>query len=59
LLIGLASPFLALENPVGGAIGLVILFVGMNIAWKLTAGPKIEILGPFVAGASSPPPTPA
>jgi predicted lipid-binding transport protein (Tim44 family) len=59
LLIGLASPFLALENPVGGAIGLVILFVGMNIAWKLTAGPKVEILGPFVAVASSPPPTPA
>jgi hypothetical protein len=55
LLIGLASPFLALENPLGGAIGLVILFVGMNIAWKLAAGPKVEILGPFVAGASSPP----
>jgi len=57
LLIGLASPFLGLENPLGGAIGLVILFVGMNIAWKLAAGPKVEILGPFVAGASSPPPT--
>jgi hypothetical protein len=59
LLIGLASPFLGLQNPVGGAIGLVILFVGMNIAWKLAAGPKVEILGPFVAGASSPPPAPA
>jgi hypothetical protein len=59
LLIGLASPFLGLENPVGGAIGLVILFVGMNIAWQLAAGPKVEILGPFVAGASSPPPATA
>jgi len=59
LLIGLASPFLGLENPVGGAIGLVILFVGMNIAWKLAAGPKVEILGPFVAGTSSPPPATA
>jgi hypothetical protein len=59
LLIGLASPFLGLENPLSGAIGLVILFVGMNIAWKLAAGPRVEILGPFVAGVSSPPPTPA
>jgi hypothetical protein len=46
-LLGLASPFLELQNPVNGAIGLVILFVGINIAWRLTAGPKLEILGPF------------
>ncbi len=48
-LLGLASPFLALQgNPVWGLIGLVILFVGMQIAWKMTAGrPVLEVFGPF------------
>jgi len=46
--LGLASPFLALQNPVSGLIGLVILFVGLQIAWKLTAGaPVPEITGPY------------
>src|SRR5579864_2852705 len=35
-LIGLASPFLELQDPLHGLIGLVILFVGLQIAWKLT-----------------------
>lgn len=35
---GLASPFLELQaDPRRGLIGLIILFVGMKIAWKLTA----------------------
>lgn len=55
-LVGLASPFLELQDPVHGLIGLVILFVGIRIAWQLTAGPKVDIIGPFVVGASSPPP---
>lgn len=55
-LVGLASPFLALQDPLHGAIGLVILFVGIRIAWQLTAGPKVEVLGPFTVGAASPPP---
>jgi hypothetical protein len=46
-LLGLASPFLELQNPVNGILGLVTLFVGIRIAWQLTAGPKLEILGPF------------
>jgi hypothetical protein len=54
-LIGLASPFLELQSPVNGAIGLVILLVGMNIAWRLAAGPKIDILGPFAAGVPASP----
>src|SRR5882762_806615 len=54
-LLGLASPFLELASPVNGALGLVILFVGMNIAWRLAAGPKIDILGPFAAAAPAPP----
>ncbi len=56
VLIGLASPFLELQSPVNGALGLVILFVGMNIAWRLAAGPKIEILGPFAVGVPASPP---
>lgn len=55
-ILGLASPFLELASPVSGIIGLVILFVGIRIAWQLTAGPKVEILGPFTTGAASAPP---
>jgi len=36
-LLGLASPFLEFSsNPLGALIGLVILFVGMQFAWKMT-----------------------
>ena len=46
-LAGLASPFLELQDPLHGVIGLIILFVGIRIAWKLTAAAKLDILGPF------------
>ena len=49
--IGLASPFLALSDPFSGAIGLFILFIGIKIAWKMTAGKPIQILGPFRSAA--------
>lgn len=44
---GLASPFLELQDPVHGLIGLVILLVGIRIAWQLTAEKAIDIVGPF------------
>jgi hypothetical protein len=47
-LLGLASPFLGLANPAHGIIGLIILFVGLSIAWRLTSARKIEISGPIV-----------
>ena len=47
VVIGLASPLLALQEPVWGVIGLVILMVGIRIAWQLTAEKKAEIIGPF------------
>jgi len=51
--LGLASPFIELtDNPFWGVMGLLILFFGIRIAWKLTAGRSIEIHGPF---ADSPP----
>ncbi len=53
-LIGLASPFLELQNPVGGAIGLVILFVGIRFAWQQTGAPELSIVGPFQPRAPAP-----
>jgi hypothetical protein len=50
-LLGLASPLLELQDPVRGLIGLVILFVGIRIAWRITAGVQLKILGPFSAAA--------
>jgi hypothetical protein len=47
--LGLASPFLGLANPLSGLIGLVILFVGIRIAWTMTAGNAIQITGPHNA----------
>jgi len=46
---GLASPFLELQaNFVSGLIGLVILFVGLQIAWRLAAGvPRVTVEGPY------------
>lgn len=47
-LFGLASPFLEVAgNPVGGLIGLVILFVGIRIAARITAGRPAQVFGPF------------
>lgn len=36
-----------IDNPLGGVFGLVILFVGLSIAWKITAPRPLDILGPF------------
>jgi hypothetical protein len=58
VLVGLASPFLALQDPFHGIIGLIILFVGIRIAWQLTAGVKVDILGPFERNAPAPAPPP-
>lgn len=47
VLLGLASPFLGLTAGFSGVIGLVILFVGMQFAWRITAGSRVVIDGPF------------
>jgi uncharacterized protein (DUF983 family) len=47
-LLGLASPFYQLrDDPFWGAMGLLILFVGMKFAWKIAAGRPFAINGPF------------
>lgn len=48
-LVGIASPILDLRDPVQGPIGLVILFVGIQFAWRFTAGPTLNISGPYNA----------
>ncbi len=46
--IGLVSPFLELKAGAGGFIGLIILFVGLQIAWKIAAGkPLATVEGPY------------
>jgi hypothetical protein len=46
--LGLASPFLELQDPLHGILGLIILLVGIQIAWRTTAGkPTVEVTGPF------------
>jgi|SRR5580658_1581172 hypothetical protein len=52
-LLGLASPFLdLLGNPFWGVMGLLILFFGMRIAWRIARGRPFGVYGPF---ASAPP----
>ena len=46
-LLGLASPFLELADPAHGIIGLIILFVGIRIAWKITAASQANLSGPI------------
>ena len=48
-IMGLASPFLELgSDPFHGLIGLVILLVGVRIAWRITQGrPALVVDGPF------------
>jgi hypothetical protein len=56
-LIGIASPFIEIWEAgpsFGTIIGIVILIVGMKIAWRITAGRPLQIYGPF---ANTAPPT--
>lgn len=51
--LGLASPFLALADPGHGVIGLIILLVGIRIAWQLTAARPLDISGPVASPAAA------
>ena len=53
VLVGIASPFLDLENPAHGIIGLVILFVGIRFAWRFTAGRTLDVSGPHSQTSST------
>ncbi len=45
--VGLASPFLELRHPGSGVLGLVILFVGLSIAFRMTAAKPLDVDGPY------------
>jgi len=45
--LGLISPFLQLSSGASGLIGLFILFIGMQFAWKITRGVRLAISGPY------------
>jgi hypothetical protein len=52
-LYGLASPFLEFRGNVGSAaIGLFILFIGLRIAWTMTAAKPLAVDGPYSAAAA-------
>jgi hypothetical protein len=44
--LGFASPFLYLLNGVSGLIGLLILFVGLGVAWRMTRARRLAVDGP-------------
>jgi hypothetical protein len=54
-IVGIAAvaPFLALTgpNPVGALISLVIIFFGLQRAWRMTGRINIDIFGPYDASA--------
>lgn len=54
--LGLASPFLdIMASPGWGLVGLVILYVGLQIAWKITKGrPSLDVEGPFDVSVPKP-----
>jgi hypothetical protein len=54
-MLGLASPFLDLADVTHGLIGLVILFVGLRIAWRMTAAKPVHIVGPLTDAAAAAP----
>ena len=45
--VGLESPILAMRSPVHGLINAVIVFVGLQIAWRGTAAASVAVEGPF------------
>jgi hypothetical protein len=49
---GVASPFLQLRSPFQGLLGLVILFVGLRIAWRSTAAQPLAVDGPYSVTAA-------
>ncbi len=54
--ISLAVPFLVIaQNPLSGAINLLIIGIGLRQAWRLTAPDEHLIMGPYPAEAGSPP----
>jgi hypothetical protein len=52
LAFGLAAPFLSISD-VGGLLSLLIIFFGLQRAWRVTGRPEILVHGPFQTSSSS------
>ena len=53
-LLGLASPFLDLTDFPWGIIGLLILLVGLRIAWRVTEESPLQLSGPYENKVAAP-----
>lgn len=51
--LGLISPILEMTSPAHGLINLVILFVGLRIAWRGAAGSTAMVEGPYRLSTTS------
>lgn len=51
-----AVPFFGLTDGFSGILGLVLIFFGLQQAWKVTARDRREVVGPL--GEAVPPPLP-
>jgi hypothetical protein len=47
VILGLFSPVLGLAMSIQGGIAMILLILGMVIAWRTTAAKRMEITGPF------------
>ena len=47
VILGLFSPVLGLAMPIQGGISLILLILGIVIAWRISAAKRMEITGPF------------
>jgi hypothetical protein len=47
-LMGIFSPFFEVLNGFQGFVGLLVLFIGMHFAWRLTALRRLKVDGPHV-----------
>jgi hypothetical protein len=49
LALALAAPFLSISS-FGGILSLVIIFFGLQRAWRLTGRTQIAVMGPYQLG---------
>jgi hypothetical protein len=48
-----AAPFLTLGSGISGILSIVILFIGLKQAWKLTERSDIQVTGPYTPSSST------
>jgi hypothetical protein len=49
VLLGLAAPFLQLQNPAHSIPAIVLLILGLRLAWHVTAAKQLSLDGPYPA----------